>query len=271
METLSKQFMLLNKKNSQTGKQLLQAVRNSHKTRIQKALAQAGYGSRREIESWITAGRIHINGRLAKLGDQVSPHDAVTIDHRSCHLSDHTITTRVLAYHKPVGEVCTRSDPQGRKTVFSALPPIREGRWITVGRLDANTSGLLLFTNQGELANRLMHPSAGIDREYVVRVLGKVTPEMTKRLVRGVMLEDGKARFEDILDVGGEGMNHWFRVVVVSGRNRMVRRLWESQGVKVSRLSRIRFGSIFLLKSLRRGAWVELDEAQVKSLFSTQR
>ena len=173
----------------------------------------------------------------------------------------------MLIYNKPEGEVCTRADPQGRNTVFDALPRIREGRWINIGRLDINTSGLLLFTNNGELANRLMHPATNIEREYAVRVLGQITPDMTKRLTHGVPLDDGTARFEDIVDAGGDGANHWFYVVVMSGRNRMVRRLWESQGCKVNRLIRVRFGPIFLPKKLRRGEWVELNKPDLELLL----
>lgn len=193
--------------------------------------------------------------------------DTITIDGDKCELIDEALQTRVLIYNKPQGEVCTRSDPQGCQTVFESLPPIQRGRWISVGRLDMNTSGLLLFTNNGGLANQLMHPSANIEREYVVRVLGKITPAMIKRLANGVILDDGKARFEDIVDAGGKGANHWFYVLVMSGRNRMVRRLWESQGCKVSRLIRVRFGSVFLPKSLRHGHWLELSESDKMSLL----
>lgn len=236
------------------------------KERIQKILAQAGYGSRRAIEALITEGRIKVNRRVAKLGDRISSKDHVTIDNKPCQLSSEPLQTRVLLYHKPVGEVCTRSDPENRPTVFQSLPKIREGRWISIGRLDINTSGLLLFTNDGELANQLMHPSSLIQREYAVRIIGNVDAEMIKRLVNGVKLEDGRARFEDVVDVGGEGANRWFHVVVMEGRNRLVRRLWESQGVKVSRLIRVRFGSVVLPKSLPRGQWVELESSDLKNL-----
>lgn len=234
---------------------------------MQKLLAQAGRGSRREIEVLIKAGRIKINHRVAKLGDRASIKDTITIDGDKCEFIDGDLETRVLIYNKPKGEVCTRSDPQGCQTVFESLPPIEGGRWISVGRLDINTSGLLLFTNNGGLANQLMHPSANIEREYAVRVLGQITPAVIKRLADGVILNDGKARFEDIVDVGGEGANHWFYVLVMSGRNRMVRRLWESQGCKVSRLIRVRFGPIFLPKSLRYGHWLELTESDKVSLL----
>jgi len=186
--------------------------------RIQKLLAQSGFGSRREIEGWIRAGRITVNGQLAKLGDVASEDDKLTLDGRLVHLKKReTVTTRVLAYHKPVGQVSTRSDPEGRPTVFNSLPRLSGERWIAVGRLDFNTSGLILMTNNGELANRLMHPSNGMDREYAVRILGEVDNDMLQRLRDGVMLEDGKGRFEDIVDSGGEGANHWYHVVLKEG------------------------------------------------------
>lgn len=235
------------------------------KERIQKILARAGYGSRREIEKLISSGRITVNQRVAKLGDRISEDDSVSIDEKLCPITSQE-KIRVLLYHKPVGEVCTRKDPEGRPTVFNALPRLSHSRWINIGRLDINTSGLLLFTNDGELANRLMHPSSMVEREYAVRVLGTVNADTTKRLAHGVKLEDGQARFEDIVDVGGDGKNHWFHVVVVEGRNRLVRRLWESQGVTVSRLIRVRFGPITLPKSLSRGAWMELESSQITSL-----
>ncbi len=172
----------------------------------------------------------------------------------------------MLAYHKPVGEVCTRSDPEGRPTVFNNIPRLKQGRWLSVGRLDINTSGLLLLTNDGDLANRLMHPSSEIEREYAVRVLGKVDREMVDRLKAGVQLEDGMAAFDDIIDAGGEGANHWYHVVLREGRNREVRRLWESQGLAVSRLTRIRYGNIMLSRRIKKGKWQELSLAEVNSL-----
>lgn len=227
--------------------------------KIQKVLAHAGLGSRRQIETWIKEGRIIVNGEVAQLGARITKKDTVLVDGERFHFPESKEQTRLIMYHKPVGEICTRSDPEGRPTVFSHLPKLSVGRWIGVGRLDFNTSGLMLFTNDGELANRLMHPSSGFAREYAVRVLGKVTSEMLQRLVKGVMLEDGKARFEDIVDSGGRGANHWYHVVVMEGRTRLVRRLWESQGVQVSRLKRVRFGPIFLDAKLRQGEWAELD------------
>ncbi len=236
--------------------------------RIQKLLAQSGFGSRREIEGWIRAGRITVNGQLAKLGDVASEEDKLTLDGRVVHLKKReTVTTRVLAYHKPVGQVCTRSDPEGRPTVFNSLPRLSGERWIAVGRLDLNTSGLILMTNNGELANRLMHPSSGMDREYAVRILGEVDNDMLQRLRDGVMLEDGKGRFEDIVDSGGEGANHWYHVVLKEGRNREVRRLWESQGVRVSRLQRVRFGPIILPRKIRPAKFQELEEGDLTVLM----
>lgn len=234
--------------------------------KLQKVLARAGYGSRRELEVWIKCGRIDINNRTATIGERVSETDKIYLDGKLCHKICQSFKTRVLLYHKPEGVVTTRHDPEGRETVFDSLPPIRDGKWINVGRLDFNTSGLLLFTNNGELAHRLMHPSAQLDREYVVRVMGRATAEGLRQLKQGVELEDGLARFSDIVDSGGEGLNHWYRVVVNEGRNRLVRRLWESQGLKVNRLKRVRFGIIFLPKSLRQGAWLELERPEVERL-----
>lgn len=243
-------------------------ARRMTKERIQKVLARAGYGSRRSIEKFILAGRVEINKRVAKLGDRLSFHDSVYIDGKLSPISA-SATARVLIYHKPVGEVSTRKDPEGRPTVFDIMPPIQKARWVNVGRLDISTSGLLLFTNDGALANRLMHPSSMIEREYAVRILGNVHAKMTERLVNGVKLEDGKARFEDIVDVGGDGKNRWFHVVVVEGRHRLVRRLWESQGVKASRLIRVRFGPIVLPKSLPQGSFRDLEASEIQALKNT--
>jgi 23S rRNA pseudouridine2605 synthase len=235
--------------------------------KIQKVLARAGFGSRRQIEQWLEEGRIRVNQLTAKLGDRISETDAVELDgKRISSQRMQTASRRVLMYHKDVGTVCTRSDPEGRKTVFDDLPKLRGSRWILVGRLDITTTGLLLVTTDGELANRLMHPSYGLEREYLVRVLGKVDHAMLERLLQGVELEDGIAQFESIVDMGGEGANHWYKVVVKEGRNREVRRLWESQGIQVSRLSRIRFGPVLLPKYLRRGKWMDLDEKRIGEL-----
>jgi len=234
--------------------------------KLQKVLARAGMGSRREMERWIEAGRVAINGRTASLGDRVDGKDRITVDGRPLEPLP-AEKTRCILYHKPTGEVCSRKDPEGRRTVFERLPKLKSGRWISIGRLDFNTSGLLLFTTDGELANALMHPSSNIEREYMVRVMGKVEMEMLHRMVEGVMLEDGMARFTDITDAGGEGINHWFYVVIMEGRNREVRRLWESQGLTVSRLKRVRYGEVFIPSRVKQGQWVELTNPEIKSLY----
>ncbi len=236
--------------------------------KLQKVLARAGHGSRRELEALIQSGRVSVNRQVAKLGERLEDENAtVRIDGHivSIKMQQETVC-RVLAYYKPEGELCTRHDPEGRRTVFDRLPKIRGARWISVGRLDANTSGLLLFTTDGELANRLMHPSRQVEREYLVRVFGEVNEAKVRNLVKGVELEDGMARFEDVVYAGGEGMNHTFYVVINEGRNREVRRLWESQDTTVSRLKRVRYGDIFLEKSLPRGGWMELDLKMVNYL-----
>lgn len=238
--------------------------------RLHKVLARAGVGSRRRIETWIKAGRITVNGKEASLGDRISTTDRVTLDGRHINLNTTLpVRNRVLAYYKPAGELTTRDDPEGRSTVFDKLPGIRKGKWIAVGRLDMNTSGLLLFTNNGELANRLMHPSSNVEREYAVRVLGKIKDVMINNMLKGVKLEDGTAKFIQVTDSGGEGANHWYRVIILEGRNREVRRLWESQGVKVSRLIRVRFGSYSLPKQKRQGQSWELSGKEVEALCKT--
>jgi 23S rRNA pseudouridine2605 synthase len=236
--------------------------------RLQKVLAGAGLGSRRQIEEWIREGRIRVNGNVAKLGDRVAPTDRVQINGRLVQpFRVRPSKGRVIVYHKPEGEVTTRSDPEGRPTIFQNLPRLKASRWVAVGRLDINTSGLILLTTDGELANRLMHPSHGIEREYAVRVLGPVDPAMRERLTSGVELEDGTARFESLREAGGEGANRWYHVVIREGRNREVRRLWESQGVKVSRLTRVRYGPIALARSLRQGKWDELSDGEIQALL----
>lgn len=236
--------------------------------KIQKVLANAGLSSRRQIELWIKEGRILVNGTPAKLGDRITTEDKVRVDGRDIPLfKSEAKKTRVLLYHKPEGEICSREDPEKRPTVFDHLPLLRHGRWISVGRLDFNTSGVLLLTNNGELANRLMHPSNQIEREYAVRIQGPVTSSMLTKLRKGIKLEDGYAHFEKITDAGGEGTNHWYHVLVKEGRNRFVRRLWESQNVTVSRLIRIRFSEITLPRNLRRGRWEELDKEQINGLL----
>jgi 23S rRNA pseudouridine2605 synthase len=237
--------------------------------KIQKMLAHAGVGSRRQIESWIQAGRITLNGRKATIGDRMTHYDKVSIDGRDVKLiKSHHQKVRVLLYHKPEGEICTRSDPDSHPTVFERLPIIRNSRWIYIGRLDLMTSGLLLMTNNGELANKLMHPRSHIEREYAIRLRGTVTRNMLNRLQAGIHLKDGIARFGRILDAGGSGgSNHWYHVTITEGRNRLVRRLWESQGLVVSRLIRIRFGCIHLPTYLHRGQYTELAEDEINELL----
>ena len=239
--------------------------------RLQKVLAAAGLGSRREIEGWIAQGRVTVNGKPAKLGDRVEPTDRVSVDGKPVRGLEHAADTRrrVILYHKPEGELTTRKDPEGRPTVFEALPRLRGSRWVSVGRLDTNTSGLLIFTNDGALANKLMHPSAEVEREYAVRVLGKVTDEQLLALKRGVSLEDGMARFDDIVEAGGEGANHWYHVILREGRNREVRRLWDAVGLTVSRLIRVRYGSLSLPRNLPRGAWRDATEEETGALLAT--
>ena len=235
--------------------------------RLQKLLAAAGLGSRREIERWIEAGRVRIGERIAKLGDRASPGDAIYLDEKLLEIARQKRETRVLVYHKPVGELVTRSDPGGRPTVFERLPPLREGRWISVGRLDLNSSGLLLFTNDGELAHRLMHPRQEIEREYEVRVQGGLDAGKRSALLHGVALDDGPARFKSIEEIrGGEGTNRWYRVVLAEGRNREVRRMVEAAGARVSRLIRVRFGPILLDRTLKPGALAELAPGNVAKI-----
>ncbi len=236
--------------------------------RIQKVLARGGLGSRREVERWITEGRISVNGVKVTPGLHLVSGDQVQVNGRIVNWEKYTEqTTRVLVYNKPTGEVVTRRDPQGRPVVFSRLPKLEVGRWISVGRLDINTSGLLLLTNNGELANRLMHPAQELDREYAVRILGEVTEDMIKLLKDGVELEDGKAHFNDIQFFSGEGANKWFHVVVKEGRNRLVRRLWESQGVTVSRLMRVRYGPSVLPTNVRAKDSYELNNKELAILM----
>lgn len=230
--------------------------------KLQKILARAGHGSRREVEAMLQAGRISVDGKIATLGDRVEMHAGTKIrldGHVLSIIESQDTVCRVLAYYKPEGELCTRSDPEGRPTVFDRLPKMRGSRWVAVGRLDVNTSGLLLFTTDGELANRLMHPSREVEREYAVRVFGQIDDEKIKQLSRGVQLEDGPAAFRTIKYQGGEGLNQWYNVTLTEGRNREVRRLWEAVGVQVSRLIRVRYGDLTLPKGLPRGGYKELD------------
>jgi 23S rRNA pseudouridine2605 synthase len=236
--------------------------------RIQKVLARGGVGSRREIERWIEEGRVKLNGVDVTPGTRLKPGDFLQINGRVVNWEKFgKQPTRVLLYHKPTGEVVTRRDPEGRPVIFSQLPELAVGRWIAVGRLDINTSGLLLVTNNGELANRLMHPSTSVEREYAVRILGEVSDATMERLKQGVELEDGKAKFDEIHFAGGEGANKWYHVIVTEGRNRLVRRLWESQEVTVSRLIRLRYGPVVLPERLKTQAFYELTDKELDLLF----
>lgn len=235
--------------------------------KLQKVLARMGLGSRRELETWISEGRVRVDNKLAKLGDRVGPEAKIEVDGRVVTSNrPQQFKRRVLVYHKVEGEVCTRTDPEERPTVFANLPSLRGQRWVAIGRLDINTTGLLLFTNDGEMAHRLLHPSYEIEREYAVRVLGAVSTEVLQRLRDGVQLEDGLAAFNEIRDAGGTGANHWYHVVLKEGRNREVRRLWESQGITVSRLIRVRFANVVLPRFLRAGKSEDLEPEQVSAL-----
>ena len=235
--------------------------------KLQKILAEIGMGSRRGMEQVISSGRVRINNRIAKLGDRASPGDKIYVDGKFVtEVSRDKPVCRVLAYNKPDGEICSRSDPEGRPSVFEALPIIPDSRWVSVGRLDINTTGLILFTNDGELANRLMHPSHVIEREYSVRVFGEISDEILEKLRKGVELSDGMAAFDKITFVGGEGINRWYNVVLHEGRNREVRRIFEAVGLRVSRLIRIRYGTLTLSRSLSRGSWEELSLSEVNYL-----
>ena len=239
--------------------------------RVQKALARSGFGSRRQLEALISEGKVKVNHKVATLGQRVRANDRVSVDGRAARINwpskqSHGLP-RVLVYHKPAGEICTRSDPEGRPTPFDRLPPLRGGRWVGVGRLDVNTSGLLLFTDDGELANRLMHPAQQVEREYAVRVLGSLDRSTKELLSRGVLLSDGEARLKSVMDAGGEGANRWYHVIVTEGRNRVVRRLLESQELTVSRLIRIRVGPLRLPRHLRQGRWQRATTAEVRSLL----
>lgn len=238
--------------------------------KLQKVLARAGLGSRRDMEKLIGSNRVTVNGNIAHLGDRVEERDRILVDgHPIAVRPAGERRTRVLVYNKPEGEICTVRDPEGRPTVFANLPKLRGERWIAVGRLDFNTSGLLLFTTDGELANALMHPSANIDREYLCRVLGEVDDEILERLRNGVVLDDGIARFTDITEGNSaeEAANRWFYVCLMEGKNREVRRLWESQNLKVNRLKRVRYGPVFLPPRLKQGQWQEMPADQVIALY----
>ena len=232
--------------------------------KLQKIIAHAGLASRREAERWIDAGRVSVNGSISELGDRASENDRIRVDGKILQVvTKENFQRRMLAYHKPEGEICTRKDPEGRVSVFETLPKVSNSRWLNVGRLDINTSGLLFFTNDGELANRLMHPSHQILRKYSVRVRGQVTPEILSQLKSGVELDDGVAHFESISDGGGEGSNHWYDVTLREGKNREVRRLWEAFDIQVSRLHRIQYGNFELERSLKRGRYRELSASEM--------
>ena len=233
--------------------------------KLQKILAAAGLASRREIERWIASGRVTINGGAATLGDRAAPGDVLRVDGKVVRRAG--LRRRLIRYHKPAGEVTARRDPLGRPTVFDRLPSLGRARWIAVGRLDFNTTGLLLFTDDGELANRLMHPRSGIEREYAVRVRGEPTPQALESLTTGIVLSDGEARFAALRPAGGEGANRWFHVVLREGRNREVRRLFEAAGCVVSRLIRVRFGPVTLPRALRSGRYEDVDGQEARALM----
>lgn len=239
--------------------------------RLQKFLANLGLASRREIEKWIEQGRIKVNGQVAELGLKVSAQDRISIDGKYIQQSNTRFSPppKVLLYNKPEGQLCTLSDPEGRHTVFETVPKLRVGRWVMVGRLDMNTMGLLMFTNHGELAHRLMHPSYEIEREYAVRVLGDVAPSALTKLRTGVQLDDGPAKFNTLQRVGGEGVNQWYHVTLNEGRNREVRRMFEEVGLTVSRLIRVRYGSVTLPRGISRGRWEYMEKQDVTALAKT--
>lgn len=238
--------------------------------KLQKILAHAGHGSRREIETWISDGRISLNGKRAKLGDRAELSDRILLDGKLVYLSTReNEPIKALIYHKPEGEICTRKDPKGRTTIYENLPDIPNGRWVSVGRLDINTSGLILLTNSGELANKLMHPSTGVEREYLVRVRGAASPETIEKLTRkGVDIDGSVARFESVIsaDMAEEGTNHWYRVVIKEGRYREVRRMWDAVNHTVSRLKRIRYGTVKLARNIKRGQHAKIAPKQLEKL-----
>ena len=237
------------------------------KTRIHKILADHGIGSRRGVESLIKQRKVKVNGELATLGQLVSEHDIFEVEGRTVRLSKKDPSKkRILMYNKKVGEISSRNDPDHKKTIFDSLPKLKSGRWVSVGRLDINTSGLILFTNDGSLANQLMHPSSNIEREYIARVHGQVTDQILNNLMKGVKLEDGFAKFTDVQGGRKGNTNQWFAMVIMEGRTREVRRLWESQGLEISRLKRVRYGSLFLPASLKQGAFKELSKSEISAL-----
>jgi 23S rRNA pseudouridine2605 synthase len=235
--------------------------------KLQKVLAQSGLGSRRAMEEVIKAGKVKVNGEPATLGMRVTTEDMIQVGRRQIKFKVTTRLPRVIVYHKIDGEIVSRDDPQGRRSVFEKLPAIRSAKWLAVGRLDFNTGGLLIFTTSGELANRLMHPRFEVEREYAVRLFGSLTPAQVQELKTGVRLSDGDAKFELLEDQGGEGRNRWYRAVLKEGRNRVVRRMFEALGLQVSRLMRVRFGIVNLPPRLKRGNWIELKEAEISELL----
>jgi len=251
-----------------------QSKRERHKElpgkpeRLHKLLAQSGVGSRREMEELIAAGRVNVNGETAIIGQSVSPGDRIKVSGKLVHLKFSNRLPRVIIYHKPEGEIVSRDDPDHRPTVFTSLPKMSGGRWVAVGRLDFNTSGLLMFTTSGDLANRLMHPRYNLVREYAVRVLGELPDDARQRLLDGIELDDGPAQFATFQDAGGDGANHWYRVSLFEGRNREVRRMFEYVGVTVSRLMRVRYGPFVLPPNLKRGQVLEIGEADIKTLLT---
>ena len=237
------------------------------KTRIHKILADHGIGSRRGLETLIRQRKVFVNGQLASIGQLVTENDIFEVDGRSIKLSKKDPKKkRVLMYNKKVGEISSRKDPDHKRTIFDTLPKLKSGRWVSVGRLDINTSGLILFTNDGSFANDLMHPSSEIEREYVARVHGEVTDAILQNLVSGIMLEDGLAKFTDVQGGRKGNTNQWFAMVIMEGRTREVRRLWESQGLEISRLKRVRYGNLFLPANLKQGAFKELAKSEISSL-----
>lgn len=236
-------------------------------SKLQKVLAQAGLGSRRQMEQLVRAGRVTVNAEPAHIGARVGPHDVIRVDGRPVRAAGYTRPPRVLLYHKPEGEIVSRDDPAGRASVFERLPPVRGAQWLAVGRLDYNTCGLLVLTTDGEVANRMMHPRYGLEREYAVRVRGKLSAAHVERLRSGIELDDGLAQCDTVGDAGGEGTNHWYRIVIREGRNRVVRRLFEALGLAVSRLMRVRFGPVALPPRLKRGQYVELAPREVRELL----
>lgn len=236
--------------------------------RLHKILADQGLGSRRQIETWIKLGQVRRNGKVAKLGECMLPGDRIQIRNKDIRLRAQSIKTpAIIAYNKPEGQIVTRHDPAGRPTVFEVLPKPNQGRWVAIGRLDISTSGLLLFTTDGGLANNLMHPSRKVEREYAVRVLGQANADQLNQLVTGVKLEDGLAHFDSVTDAGGTGANHWYKIVLREGRNREVRRIWEAIGLKVNRLIRLRYGNVILKPRLLLGQWRKLDFNEIKELL----